>query len=195
MLELIQTDVKTALDVGCGEGNFGKLIKKKFDAEVWGFEPVPRAYEVAKENLDKVLNSIFLPDSVPDNKFDLISFNDVLEHMTEPGEVLRQCLTKLTARGQVIASIPNILYFHDFFTMVFKKDWKYEPAGIFDKTHLRFFTRKSIVRLFDEAGYEIIKIEGIRPTDSKKFLLFNVATVGNWEEMRYLQFAVCAKPK
>jgi 2-polyprenyl-3-methyl-5-hydroxy-6-metoxy-1,4-benzoquinol methylase len=195
MLELIQTDVKTALDVGCGEGNFGKLLKEKFGAEVWGFEPVSHAYQIAKENLDHVQNSIFAAESIPDKKFDLITFNDVLEHMVEPGDVLRQCLEKLTTRGQIVASIPNILYFHDFFTMVFSKDWKYEPAGIFDKTHLRFFTRKSIVRLFEESGYEVVKLHGIRPTDSKKFLLFNIATLGNWEEMKYLQFAVSAKPR
>ena len=83
----------------------------------------------------------------------------------------------------------------DFFRMVFAKDWKYEPAGIFDKTHLRFFTQKSIIRLFDESGYEIIKIEGIRPTDSKKFLLFNLATFRYWNESQFLQFAVTAKPR
>lgn len=195
MLKYIPNTVKVALDVGCGEGNFGRLVKEKFSCEVWGFEPAPVAYALAKEKLDNVIAANFSAEALPDNKFDLISFNDVLEHMADPWQTLHECRNKLTPAGHIIASIPNILYFHDFFRMVFNKDWKYEPAGIFDKTHLRFFTKKSIARLFDESGYEIINIEGIRPTDSKKFLLFNLATFGYWKESQFLQFAVTAKSK
>lgn len=194
MLKYIRKSVKVTLDVGCGEGNFGKLLKEKMNCEVWGFEPAFHAFEIAKEKLDKVYNCEFSHDLLPDNKFDLISFNDVLEHMPDPWKTLQECRNKLSQSGCIIASIPNILYFHDFFKMVLAKDWKYEPAGIFDKTHLRFFTKKSMIRLFNESGYEVLEIEGIRPTDSKKFTLFNLVTFNYWREAQYLQFAITAKP-
>lgn len=194
MLKYVNASVRTALDVGCGEGNFGKLLKQRLNCKVWGFEPADNAYGIAKTNLDKVFNTPFSPDLLPDGLFDLITFNDVLEHMSDPWVVLQQCKSKLTPNGHIVASIPNILYFHDFFNMLFSKDWKYEPAGIFDKTHLRFFTRKSILRLFLDSGYEVLAIEGIRPTDSKKFTIFNIATLSYWKESQYMQFAVTAKP-
>ena len=194
MLQFLPAGLNSLLDVGCSEGGFGLLVKQTFNCIVWGVEPMEAPAFAASKKLDKVFNAFFNDALSIDRQFDAITFNDVLEHMPDPWSVLKKCRSLLSDNGSIVASIPNILYFHDFIGMLLSKDWKYEEAGIFDKTHLRFFTKKSIIRLFEESGYQVTSIEGIRPTDSKKFTLFNLATLGYWKEAQFLQFAVTAKP-
>ena len=71
--------------------------------------------------------------------------------------------------------------------------WDYADEGILDRTHLRFFTRSSMVRLFEEAGYPVESTQGINPTGSLKFKVVNLLTLGRWADMRYLQFACVAR--
>jgi 2-polyprenyl-3-methyl-5-hydroxy-6-metoxy-1,4-benzoquinol methylase len=194
MLQYLPGQINTLLDVGCSEGNFGKLVKDTYHCEVWGIEPVYGPFKVAEKKLDKVFNIFFSDDFKPEKRFDVITFNDVLEHIPDPWAALKHCKNLLSESGSVVASIPNILYFHDFANMLLTRNWKYEDAGIFDRTHLRFFTKKSIYTLFTESGFAIESIKGIRPTDSKKFYLFNLATLGYWAESQFLQYAVVAKP-
>jgi 2-polyprenyl-3-methyl-5-hydroxy-6-metoxy-1,4-benzoquinol methylase len=200
MLVYIPKTAKTFLEVGCGGGKFGEQLIKNGQAEiVYGIEPVADACERAKKRLTNCFQTIFadghLPEEVLQKKYDCIVFNDVLEHLEDPWEALNLCKKLLAPGGCIVASIPNILHFHDFFGMFFSQDFKYREGGIFDKTHLRFFTRKSIVRMFDECGYNLAAIEGIHPTRSKKFLLWNLFTFGTYKDMRYLQFGICAKLK
>jgi len=195
MLAFVPAGTKSLLDVGCGEGHFATLVKETFQCEAWGVEPVYEPFLEARKTLDKVYHGYFEPSLKIDRKFDVISFNDVLEHMVDPWSTLRYCKELLNPGGVIVTSIPNILYFHDFMQMLLSRDWKYEEAGIFDKTHLRFFTKKSIQRMFDECGYEIVTQQGIRPTDSKKFYLFNLATFGYWAESQFLQYGIQAKPR
>ena len=68
-------------------------------------------------------------------------------------------------------------------------------AGPLDRTHLRFFTRSSLVRLFTEAGFDTVRMQGINPTGSLKFKLANLVTLGRWADMRWLQFACVARPR
>jgi 2-polyprenyl-3-methyl-5-hydroxy-6-metoxy-1,4-benzoquinol methylase len=194
MIQFLPEKIDTLLDVGCGEGNFGLLVKKKYHCHVSGIEPVYEAFQSAQQKLDRAYNIFFDEKFETTSRFNVITFNDVIEHISDPWMALRKCKTLLTKDGYVVASIPNILYFHDFINMLISRDWKYEEAGIFDKTHLRFFTKKSINRLFEECGFKIVKMQGIRPTDSKKFYLFNIATMGYWAESQFLQYAIVAKP-
>ena len=62
-----------------------------------------------------------------------------------------------------------------------------------DRTHLRFFTRSSMMALFEDCGFEVASLEGINPTGSLKFKLMNLLTFGRWSDMRYLQFAIRAR--
>src|SRR5690606_29924542 len=120
-------------------------------------------------------------------------FNDVLEHMADPWHAMELANGLLSQNGSVVASIPNILYFPEFSRFLLKKDFRYTSGGTFDKTHLRFFTKKSIVEFLDDCGFVVEKMAGIHPYVSRTFSLFNICTFGYFNEMKYMQFGVRAK--
>lgn len=194
MLAFLPTNAKKVIDIGCGNGTFAKAIQEKYNAEVWGIELMEAEAEIAKSILHKTFIGPcedFIND-LPDNYFDAIYFNDVLEHLVDPYTVLKNVKQKLAPKGVVISSIPNIRYHSSLYSLVIKKDFKYEDHGIMDKTHMRFFTNKSINRMYTDLGYNIIQHTGIKPTKSIKPYLYNIPLFFTAMDMRYLQYATVA---
>lgn len=191
---LIPDSVKTMLDVGCGAGRFANAIKNRTGCETWGIEPVVSEAEEAKKILDEVKTGYF-EDVFPtiSKQFDVVCFNDVLEHMVDPCHTLRLSKDLLSPHGMVIASIPNILHYQEFFDILINKDFRYAESGIMDRTHLRWFTRKSMIRMFEECGFKVLKVHGLDPTPSKKMFLLNLLSFGYFSDMRYPQFAIVAE--
>lgn len=163
------------LEVGCAGGAFGHAMKQQFRAEVWGLEYNAETAARAARVLDKVLvgDATELILTVPDNYFDLVTCNDVLEHLLDPWTFLRRLKAKLAPAATVVASIPNIRYYPALRTILRDRDFPALDDGIFDRTHLRFFTKKSIERLFAETGYRLARIEGINPTFNRHFRVLN----------------------
>lgn len=198
MLPFIPQECKTILEVGCGAGNFGRQLKARQGAEVWGVEPDSEAASDACKVLDKVINDFFSRKvELPKNYFDCIVFNDVLEHTPDPWECLEYCreLLKQSPSACLVASIPNFRYIKNIYEILIQRDFGYVKAGILDKTHLRFFTLKSIYRLFDETRYDIISIKGIHPSIHPAFRLLNAVTLNSLNDMKYFQYAVIVRPK
>ncbi len=195
MIKYIPENAKTILDVGCSEGFFGAELKKK-GAIVWGIEIEDGPANAAVKRLDKVIiNTVEgAIDQLPDAYFDCIVFNDVLEHLLDPDAVLFTLKNKLTVNGVIVTSVPNVRYWKNLRKLLYKRDWKYEPNGILDRTHFRFFTKISIVRMFNDVGYDVLKIEGINGTKSIRFDFFNAMFLFKAGDARYLQFACVAKP-
>lgn len=195
--DMVPASAQTVLDVGCGEGLFGAGLKQKHNSIVWGIEPDPHAAAIAQNNLDKVFPALFenaLP-LIGEQKFDCICFNDVLEHMTDPWKCLRNSKALLNKDAVVIASLPNVLYYHTFFGILLSKDWRYEPSGIMDKTHLRWFTKKSLHRMFEECGYEVLSVAGLTPAKTIKMGLLSLLSFGYFSEMKYPQMVLIAKQR
>lgn len=195
MLAYLPANARKILDVGCGNGAFAATIKTKNSAEVWGIEYMDEEAKQAEQVLDNVFSGpceSFIKD-LPDNFFDVIYFNDVLEHLVDPYDVLDQIKHKLAPNGVVISSIPNMRYYNAFIKLLVKKDWQYEGHGIMDKTHLRFFTNKSIKTMYKDAGYTITTHEGINKTKSIRPLLFNIPLLFTQMDMLNLQYATVAK--
>lgn len=195
MLNYLPKNAHRILDIGCGNGAFAEVIKNKNNAEVWGIEYMNEHGVEAQKKLDKVFIGRcedFIED-LPNNYFDAIYFNDVLEHLADPYEVLSAIKEKLATGGVVISSIPNIRFYKALRKIVVNKDWQYEDHGVMDKTHLRFFTKKSIRRMYEELGYTIIKHEGINKSKSIKPFLFYTLTLFTQLDMQYVQFATVAK--
>jgi 2-polyprenyl-3-methyl-5-hydroxy-6-metoxy-1,4-benzoquinol methylase len=196
MLRHLPEDAKIILDVGCGEGGFAELIKKQRDAEVWGIELYPKAAARAEAKLDRLYVGNIEMDQfdLPEEYFDCIVFNDVLEHLYYPWDVLEKVKKFLKNGGYVLASIPNIRYLEQVVSLVLKGDWDYGRWGIMDRTHLRFFTLKSMRKMFEQSGYTVLNIEGINPGEfSWKFeMLYWLFGKRIWD-MRYLQFGCLVK--
>ena len=197
MLKYLPKKAKKIIDIGCGNGAFATIVKEKNDAEVWGIELMEDEAKVAESVLHKVFTGPcekFIED-LPNNYFDVIYFNDVLEHLADPYSVLDILKSKLAKGGVVISSIPNVRFYRTFSKVVFAKDWKYDEFGIMDKTHLRFFTGKSIRRMYEDLGYEILIHEPINITKSLKPILFNIPLLFTHMDIRNLQYATVATVK
>ncbi|MHC4156049.1 MAG: class I SAM-dependent methyltransferase [Planctomycetota bacterium] len=199
MLKYIPGNVKRVLELGCAEGNFSSLVKTRFGAECWGVEIDRRAAEVAGTRLDKILSGDVnhcLSD-VPDNYFDCVVCNDILEHLADPYALLIQLKKKLTAEGVLVASFPNVRYCRNLFELVVRGNWDYKEHGILDRTHLRFFTYKSLDRMFPQLGYELLTIEGLEPRRNIKTVAVQILTLpflNLFKDIRYHHFACVAKP-
>ena len=196
MLTFVPKDAKRILDVGCSEGRFGLQLKEMLNAEVWGVEMVQTAAEIARPRLDRILVGDVMQQlqHLPAAYFDCITFNDVIEHIVDPYKMLLAMKEKLSSRGVIVTSIPNVRYFRNLFNVVVRGNWRYEEHGILDNTHLRFFTKKSIKEMFESLGYTVVQLKGINATPSWKVTLFNVTTFGLFSDTRYLQFCCVAAP-
>ncbi len=152
---------RTVLDVGCGVGLNGAEAKKK-GAHVTGIEIVPASIERARRVLDEVLVANIETEDVVeklgDRRFDLILFGDVLEHTIDPLGVLCRLRPFLEDGGRVVVSLPNIAAW-TMRVALLRGRFEYEPSGILDDTHLRFFTRKTAMELVERAGLEVLHVD------------------------------------
>jgi hypothetical protein len=152
---------RTVLDVGCGIGTNGKIARER-GAHVVGLEIVPSSIAKAKECLDEVYSANIETDEVLEvlkgRKFDTIMFADVLEHTVNPGAVLRRMSTLLEDGGHVIVSLPNVAAWTVRLGLL-TGNFDYEPSGILDDSHLRFFTRDTAVKLVEDAGLDVMRVD------------------------------------
>lgn len=198
MLDFVPANSKAFLEIGCGTGVFGaEIIYLRNDAIVWGVEPNTEAAFQAKRRLNNVIIDIFHDElPLPQKYFDCIIFNDVLEHMSNPWNALNFSRSLLkTDESLIIGSIPNFRYWGNMKEIILQRDFMYKDSGILDRTHLRFFTKKSIFRFFSECEYDLLQIEGINEEVDWKYKFINLLSCNNFDDMRYLQFAFVAKPK
>ena len=198
MLDFVPAACKSILEVGCSSGAFGALLKERDPAcEVWGIEPDAEAARKASTRLDRVISKPFSSDveELKGKRFDAICFFDVLEHLVNPEKALRDCRNFLNEDGVIVASIPNILHFYQISEILIQQDWRYRDEGIMDNTHLRFFTKKSIVRMFETCGFTVRRIEGIYASFGLKYTIANLLTLGRLADWKYVQFAVQAELK
>jgi len=153
MVELIGGS-KRVLDVGCATGYLARALRDR-DCSVSGLESDPVAAEEARPHLDTLVvgdaEEIDLLEAFGEQRFDVIVFGDVLEHLRDPLAVLRGARRLLDDGGSVVASIPNVAHGSLRLALMAGR-FDYQPLGLLDSTHLRFFTRASIDSLFSDAG-------------------------------------------
>ena len=196
MLEFIPTGIKRTLEFGCGEGNFSALLKDSLNVEAWAVEINEACAEVAATKLYKVINDDagHSLGMLPDRYFDCVICFDILEHLVDPYSLLTSLKQKLVKDGVIITSIPNIRYYRAFRDFVLHGNWDYKSQGIMDKTHLRFFTYKSIIKMFEELEFEILLTKGIHPTSSRTCKLVQLFTFGLFSDIKYKHFVSIVRP-
>jgi len=200
MVSRVPREAALVLDVGCGAGAFGAGLKAEWAQAgrplvVWGIEMDPVAAARATEVLDRVVigEAGAMLANLPAGRFDVVILNDILEHVIAPEDLLRGIRPLLSPGGRIVSSVPNVRHFPNVVNLVVHGRWDYTDEGILDRTHLRFFTRSSMLSLFAECGFAVESVEGINPTGSWKFKLVNLLTLGKWSDMRFLQFAIRAR--
>ena len=154
---------KTVLDVGCATGYLARHLASR-DCTVSGLEVEPDRAARAREHVEQVvvadLNVTSIADHFPAGSFEAIVFADVLEHILEPARVLREAVALLSPGGRIVISIPNVS--HGALRLALLQGrWEYTDTGLLDRTHLWFYTRKSLLALVAEAG---LGVEHLRAT-------------------------------
>lgn len=194
VVQHIPSAVERLLDVGCSRGGFGSGLRRSRPAlELVGIEANADAAVQAAACYDHVVTGSFPQDVPVGDTYDCVVFNDVLEHLVDPWSALKATRPMLRPGGTVVASIPNVRALRHLLDLVVSGDWKYQDMGILDRTHLRFFTKRSMIRLFDEAGYEVISAVGIFPLGSRWHLAPVLTRL--LRDMAYLEFVIVARPR
>ena len=142
------------LDVGCGTGSNSSWYRRHGAQEIVGVELDDASASQAETVFDRVIRGT-IEEAMPklDGPFDLIVCGDVLEHLIDPWTVLTQ-LSRLGNPATVLAiSIPNIRFLGALVRIAVGSGFRYEEQGIFDATHLRFFTRSDVDRLVRQGGF------------------------------------------
>ena len=199
---------KKLLDVGCGTGTITSTLRDALSLDVVGVEPHPERAEQARTEGLNVITGVYDQTFAQRNeKFDYILFADVLEHLVDPAEILREVKNSLAPDGRVLASIPNVAHWTVRAQLLFG-NFNYKPTGIMDATHLRWFTRRSVRRLFEAAGYEVEDIRGAAggwmgvyrytpfrflPQDQKSFVLGQLCRIA--PALFSVQHVIKARPK
>jgi 2-polyprenyl-3-methyl-5-hydroxy-6-metoxy-1,4-benzoquinol methylase len=189
------------LEIGCGTGNFRNNFS--YPVEYWGVEPFDNAAQIASDVLDRVLIGTYekIHNELPNNYFDCVVCCDVIEHMENPSGFLNSIKDKIKPDGCLVGSIPNVRYITNLYKLLFEKDWCYTDAGTLDRTHLRFFTEKSLRKLFLDCGFEIELFYGINSisisTRTWRYFIFTVlsvlATKFFLKDAKYFQFSFRVK--
>lgn len=197
VIQLIQVEsLPRTLDIGCGSGAFSLRLQSIYGSETWGVEPDQQSYQTSTKILSCALHGTFENNiqNLPRHYFSAIFFNDVLEHTNDPQRCLEQAKDLLAPEGKIYASLPNFIFADNLAQIILKKDWRYEESGILDKTHLRFFTRKSMTRLFFDAGYQVNKIIPLSKVNTWKWKLLLTLTFNKLEEYSVYQYGIVASP-
>jgi len=195
VMALVKKQPSRLLDVGCGEGRFATALHQRYGTEAWGIEMDERAAAVASKSLHKVLHGTFeaVSSQLPTAYFDAVFFNDVLEHMVDPWQTLRAVQPFLTPGARIYASIPNFLFAENILLLLKTKDWIYTDSGLLDRTHMRFFTRKSIVQMFKDCGYDVQDCVPLNAINSFKWRALTALTLGYTRDFLPMQYGIVAQ--
>ena len=203
LLELIPIKNRNGnmLEIGAGAGDTLLYAKENNYAQnIYGVE----LCKIENSNQTSEIFSNFIIGNIEDLKlpfekesFNIIICGDVLEHLIDPYTVLNKLKEYLTDDGVIIASIPNIREFKTMKKIFFQGDFKYEESGILDKTHLRFFTKKNIIELFKNQGFNIIDIissnKGMAMRYLKRLRIFKLFLQIFFEEFVTVRYFIIAE--
>jgi SAM-dependent methyltransferase len=165
---LVPANPSIAMDIGCGKGVTSHWLKQiRPNITTVGVEIDKSVAAIAASVVDTVLvldiDTGLQALATYIGRVDLLLLLDVLEHLHDPWARLMEFRSLLAPSGIVIASIPNVRNLKVLGPLLVKGEWRYQSSGILDRTHLRFFTRRTVLELFDGAGYEIQKISTTGP--------------------------------
>jgi len=152
------------LEIGCGTGNTLAFLKENgFASYVAGIEKEKKCFKSINPAVDKMIEGNAESLEIPfEAKFDAVLLLDVLEHLYSPFDLLKKVRPLLTPSGYVVVSIPNIRNYAVLKRLILKGRWDYKDSGVLDRSHIRFFTRRSFLDALTQEGINM-KLLDYRP--------------------------------
>lgn len=150
---------KTLLEVGCGHGWFLELAAQRFTAA--GIEPDHHIFQLASSRGLRVVEGYFPEALRPGERFDVLAFNDVLEHIPNPRATLLACRAALNTGGLLVLNLPTSKGLFYFLSKVgqglgisgaFERLWQ---KG-FPSPHLHYFDRSNLALLLQGCGFKVV---------------------------------------
>jgi SAM-dependent methyltransferase len=155
VLAKIPTDARAILDVGCGDGGLGRTLKERAPCRVVGVTFAAAEAAQARAVIDAVVQAdIDSADFTELGTFDAIVCSHVLEHLKDPGAVLRRLRPHLAPNGTLVVALPNPLLWRQRLAFLAGR-FRYTDGGIMDDTHLRFFDWETARQLIENAGFAV----------------------------------------
>lgn len=162
-----------------------------------GIEIDPDAARLAEKVCDRVivgdLESVDV-DELRDD-YSVLLFGDTLEHLADPGSLLVKLRPRLRPGGSLVVSIPNVANWSMRLALLFGR-WEYKDRGLLDRTHLRFFTKRTAVRLVEGAGFRVDSLVAAVPMPfvTSPRLASVVHRLGNlWPSLFAYTFVITAR--
>lgn len=189
---------RSLLDVGCGTGNGFAGLRRR-GVRVVGIDHDPSVVAQAARVLDDAIVLDIDAGEWPPalaGAFDVVAFADCLEHLRNPWAVLRSARTLLAPGGVVIASIPNVRQARVIARLVLGR-WDYvDGPGIMSNSHLRFFTERTALDLFEIAGYADVRCWYPRRTFHLRQpeRTLNTLTAGRFAGLLYNSLTLSGRP-
>ncbi len=162
------------LEVGCGCGTTLSKIQYLFpNSTVYGIELMDNVADLGKNIAPIIAGNI--EDMKLDynhSSMDYILFGDVLEHLRDPAATITRLKKYLKPEGKIIASIPNLMHLSVIIPLL-KGDFSYADEGLLDRTHIHFFTKNEIIKMFEECGYRIERLDSMSNPEAKTYIESN----------------------
>ncbi len=157
LLPLVPSTAVRILDIGCGTGVLGECLNREKNRHVVGITYSEQEASLASKKLAEVhCTDINNFDFECLGKFDCVILSHILEHLYFPNVILERLKCILGPESTVIVALPNVVWWKQRFQFLIG-NWRYQDWGVLDRTHFRFFDRRSSAELLTDAGYEIIQ--------------------------------------
>lgn len=159
---------KKILDVGCGEGVLGAMLKEEKKVLIHGIDISDEEIEKAKKVLDEaycvdIETVTAWPEKIREQKYDVIILTEVLEHILFPEKIVRRLKELSDKKTGVIITVPNVLFWKNRLS-IFLGRFDYTEQGLMDRGHIHFFSWESLQKMLKDEGYTITETAHHFPT-------------------------------
>jgi SAM-dependent methyltransferase len=194
---LLPENCGNIIELGCGGGGTLAWLKNSGMARhTTGIELCAEPASVARSQVDQVIEGDLdcAMKQLNDGHYDLVLCLDVLEHLVDPWATVQRIYSLLRPGGSILISVPNVRHYSVLLPLLRDGSWRYQEAGILDRSHLRFFSRDGATELLTQNGF-VIKASadnGLKPTRRREIWKTLLAKT-SWRDFCVFQFLLVAE--
>lgn len=155
LLDAIPPASRKVLELGCANGRLGQRFKELHPNAEWhGIDISAEAVQTARQHLDSVLQLDLDQGDLAtlEGGYDTIVIGDLLEHLRHPAKVLEALYDLTAAQAQIVCCVPNMAHLSVVQRLI-SGDMSYDPNGLLDETHVRFFSPSSLFKLMLDSAW------------------------------------------